>query len=305
MAEGERAIERVLVEYDAAARQSACEKFLPHVDTYAETIERLDLLFSSGKPFSFIRISDTDALLLCWKLAKWEKHRALLKNLLFWSGVRTLSLRDSENFWNIVLASTLSATQEPLYPDNFSFWAPFYIYLVESGNLGCRRWNSLHAIYQYTASGLLGQQLSGKRVVMVGGKVEIFRDYFYRNKHWHEAFPFLRFNEIDVVGWVATPDLPDSSYDAREEIEAAVRNTYSLRPDVFLLSSGLLAKLLAVQVMQEHGAVGLDIGNVLESIMNLQCRRPFMERFSTYEHPTHRFIFLDYLRVQPEPRGGA
>lgn len=298
----EREIERALSAYNKEDRELAKKELLSHVDTRQQTIAQLDAQFDSGKPFSFIRVSDTDALLLCWLLESWKVHRPLLQNLLFWSGVRTISTRDAQAFWEVIVSSTLVGIQEPTHIQGFSFWGPLYAYLKEANRIGARRWNSLHSIYEYVSSGKLGDKLAGKRVVMVGGKVGYFKEFFYKNQHWNDSFPFLRFNDIEIVDWIVTPDLPESSFERREEIERAVQKSYALKPNAFLFSSGLLAKFLSVQVEKECGAIGIDWGNAIESIMNFQCKRPYMEQFSTYEHPTHTFTFLPHLRVLPEPK---
>jgi len=274
------------------------KEYLKHVSTLDESVDNIDRLVSAGTAFSHVRIGDIEAAFLTLPYCSADEI-AEIKRKLWWCGVDPEKIPDTESFRDVIRKATIVGIHSPLVNDDPFWWASSYDMLRLTGLWRSRaRWDEVHAIYQYADSdhGLF-PRLAGRKVVLVGGKVDVFHRYFYRHPHYRESFPWLGLEKIEIIAVIKTPDLPDFCMNRKSEIMTQVRGTYERKPEVYLISCGILAKHLAVMVEEEIGAAGLDIGNVIECMMNLGKRRPFIKRFAGYSHSEYEFIIGDHMRI--------
>ena len=115
--------------------------------------------------------------------------------------------------------------------------------------------------------------------------------------HFRESFPWLGLENIEIIEVIRTPDLPNHCMSMQDKLVKQVRETYRQKPDVYLISCGVFAKYLTVMVKEELNVTGLDIGNVIESMMNVGNKRPFMERFAAYDHIEYNFTIGGHMEI--------
>lgn len=268
--------------------------FRPHTLPHGASVEIAAQKIQEPGPYALIRIGDTDALLLGLKDAHDEDLPGIV-NMLWLSGVDPGNIPDPAEFARVIEQSDIVCCQIPDASLPFQ-WAPPMDGLRKWGLIGQRQYLEMHALYQLCADGRLFQALRNKRVVLVGAKSEYFYTYFYKNEHYRNTFPQLCLDQVEIVGCVKTPDMGQHVMNVRPLIEAEVRKTYALKPDVFLLSAGLLGKYLALMVKND-GFIGIDIGNALESIMGWR-NRPCFHLFDGYQHPEYEFhLHPEYAHV--------
>jgi hypothetical protein len=274
------------------------KKYLKRISTLDESVRNLDRLVSAGKPFSHIRIGDIEAAFLTVPFCETDEVSEI-KQKLWWCGVDPDDIPDTAPFLEVINKATVASIHSPLVNNEPFWWASTYDMLNLTGLWKSRgRWDEVHAIYKYAAdeNGLF-PRLAGHKVVLVGGKVDVFYRYFFRHPHYRESFPWLGLEKINIADVIKTPDLPDFCMNSKSEIVAQVRKTYRLKPDVYLMSCGILAKYLTVMVTEESGATGLDVGNAIESMMNVGNKRPFMKRFAEYRHSEYEFTIGSHMRI--------
>ena len=175
---------------------------------------------------------------------------------------------------------------------NFSWWGRSYVALQHLNYLD-RQYYSGNAIYKACA-GALFSAFRGKRIGIVGAKAGLFKEHFYFNNKYREAFPFLELDQWDLTTTIVTPDFHQGLFESRESIERELRRSYG-NVDVYLFACGTLAKYLSVQVLEEAGVSGIDIGGALSAMINTPPTRPFMEIFETFEHADKYFSYDGYV----------
>ena len=271
---------------------------LKRVSTLEESVENIDRLLVSGEPFSHVRVGDIEAAFLTLPYASQEEVGEIKKKL-WWCGINPEHTPDPSRFTDVILRSTVASIHSPLVNDDPFWWASSYDALRLTDLWKSRDlWDEVHAIYRYAAQddGLF-PKLARRKVVLVGGKVDVFFKYFFGHSHYRESFPWLQLEKINVVDVIQTPDLPNFCMDSQSRVVERVRETYRLKPDVYLMSCGILAKYLTVMVRDEFETIGLDVGNVLESMMNVGTKRPFMKRFTGYIHDEYEFTIGSHKRI--------
>jgi hypothetical protein len=249
----------------------------------------LDCL-AAGKPFNLVRIGDIEAQILCLKNCSWDRYESILEKVWF-CGVEPSFLPDPDQFADYLRHSDLVGCTHPQFERNTHFMYPLIEGLSKNNLLTTRRFIEVHSIYHLAAEGSLFKALAGKRVVLVGGKVLPFYHYYYQNADYRKHFPNLCLEDLQIVGVIPTPDFPVLGFKYWDFTLKTIRQNYArLNPDVFLLSSGLLAKYLSYFI-KEDGYTALNVGNTFESLMNWLSKRPGTEAFHEYVHPEYDFEF--------------
>jgi hypothetical protein len=282
--------EKKLLSDEADARASFEQHLIGIEESLAAARERL----STEGPYYMIRLGDTEAAHLSLPFAQPHEIDSI-KSCLYFSGIDVNNIPNPQEYVEILRNADIVSCQQPILCSRY-FWGPTFDALNVNHLLGQRTYHEIHTLYRLAASGELFTLLAGKRVVLLGAKAPYFFQYYYLNEHYRKTFPFLNLDKFNIVGVINTPDMEVRNMNFRHQILEDVRASYALKPDVYLCSAGLMAKYVAAQVAQD-GYVGIDIGNVLESMMNWVCKRPFMEVFHEYEHPDYTFHLGDHYQL--------
>jgi hypothetical protein len=269
----------------------------------ATTQERFLELMALRKPFSFIRIGDIEACFLAVSTTKGSEREKLLSRL-WWCGIDKNNLPDPNKFASIIKKADMVCVQESIYGAD-KFWGPSYEAFKRWNLLDEKKYYAVHTMYKMAGTNIFWNSLQGKKVIWVGAKAPIFKRFFYSDKHYRETFPFMNLGGFNLIDTIPTFDLDKSGMNFKRTIEDAIRRSYKQKADVYLFSCGILAKYLA-EMVKIDGFIGLDVGNVLETIMNLANKRPFMEVFANYTHQQYEFVinqrFLNIDKVIPRKR---
>jgi len=262
-------------------------------DFYSKFIESgekcIDLISDKLKnrvPFSLVRIGDVEARFLIRNKTIGD---STVDNILWWCGIDKNNIPRSDELMAAVEEATFLGVHDPRINRSPNFWGPTLDMLALNNILGNKPLYEVHAIYKYAGSGRLFQDLWDRDVVLVGGKMVYYQNYFHTNKAFRSLHPDLKLERINIVNTIPTPDIPNFAMSNLDEIKKRVRNSYRNKDAVFLFSCGAAAKILSTMVKREANLIGMDVGNIFETIMNFACKRPFMDRFYDKPHPTFHF----------------
>lgn len=284
-------------------RDEAAREYNSHCLDDSATQARFLELMELRRPFSFIRIGDIEACFLAVSTTKGAERDKLLSRL-WWCGIDRNNLPDPARFALLLKKADMTCVQESIYGAD-KFWGPSYEALKRWDLLNNKSYYAVHTMYKMAGTNVFWDSLKGKRVIWVGAKAPLFKRFFYPNKNYRDTFPFMGLDRFNLIDAIPTFDLDKAGMNFKRAIEDAVRRSYKQKPDIYLFSCGILAKYLSEMVKQD-GFIGLDIGNVLETIMNLANKRPFMEVFSNYKHPDYEFVinprYLNIDKVIPRKR---
>ena len=243
----------------------------------------------SGEKFTHIRLGDIEASFAVSKfIQENSEYMEKINNSLWFGGIDKNNKITIDDFINIMQDETTLIGVHGTNKDE-KFWLNSIV-LMDILNIKPEKHIEVHALYKIASDERLWSFLKGKKVVMVGAKSKIFRDYFKDNLHYQEAYPEMQLNSFQIVDAIVTEDLPYFALNSLSKIQHQIFNSYvEYNPDIFLFSCGYLSKLMCYYVNNNFKSYALDIGNTLDAIMNIGTRRPFLEKYKTYKHPYYVF----------------
>lgn len=238
---------------------------------------------NQNEPFSYIRLADSDVL--GWLASQKDYSPDAIVPIDYWLSMTGLSTPDhfpQEQFLQAILDADLVGIQQPKISPK-QFWQPTLELLKRSQLLNKKQWIDIHTHCGLISYGHLFQFFIGKKVVWVGAKAPVFAKYFKNEPSYQKQFPQLHLNKFELLT-IETPEAGQHAYESIDIIYQNIRACYQYKPDIFLFSTGLTARLLIPQVVKD-GYTAIDMGAALDTLMNLPAKRPLMEIFSKYQHP--------------------
>jgi len=252
------------------------------VEEISSRIQKLDV------PFNLIRLGDIEARFLLWHAITDPTVRKLIEKNIWWCGIDKNRIPSSTEFVAALRGCDYLGIHDPRV-NPVPFWGVSLDALSRYHIMGFRKFYEVHAIYKYAGSGRFFQDQWGRDVVVVGGKATLYEQYFHRSSEFQKMHPELGLEKINLLDVVPTPDFPDFAMNYLEQIWGRINNANYPEGTIYWLSCGFLAKILAHRIKVWLGSTALDIGNVLETMMNLSAKRPFMDRFYDRPHPLYDF----------------
>jgi hypothetical protein len=259
------------------------DKFNHKIDSLEETQTRLLNALKENRPFSFIRFTDHD---IADSLKKYRPEPDWPS--LFQSQEDqpcfNQDLFPQEEFAHILLQSDFVGLHTPSDASEKS-WLTSFEALRSLGIWHLRSWQPMQALSTLTQSGALFQAFEGKHVVWVGTKAPVFQHFFYGHPAYRKQFPQLGLDAFRLTSIGIGQIPPNLVHDNLSQVLQHLKTyIYPQKPDVFLLSCGVLSRYLAPKLSNE-GYIAFDMGSILEALMGLPSKEPGLGLFSQFEHP--------------------
>lgn len=261
---------------------------MPHIHEPPSLEASLALLrqtLASASPVSIIRLSKMYAgLMLFYALSPHSRNS--VRDNLFPMGVDPRQIPNPLHLYEALGQADLLGSYSFERPIDRMVEEEYKILplptLMKGRHFNLEAWN--HVLL----NGEFAQSLAGKRIVLVGARMQLFKDHFIDSDPFNRDFPQLGLASLQdpIVDIIPTPDFEDGISTEIDALKLRLVEAFKHQPDIFLFAAGYGGKILP-SFVKSHGYSGIDIGASFDRLMGLAsgpCQDVFLP-FYGYQHP--------------------
>lgn len=212
-------------------------------------------LVESGRPFSLIRLGDSELVVLGAGLTPFTGPDKPVQQLLNFGGLERGNFEIRPLLIDAVERSDLIGLHQ-----NWDYVTAqtFVILHMLRMPVPLPRAIEVHTVYALLTNGMLFDFLQGKKVLLIGSLANELK-----TKLQSGGLPYTFLKKLDSLHALQTPPREEFPYTAYDQVlNAAV----VMRPDVALVAFGTLAKPLCV-ALRDQGITAIDVGFCFDALL--------------------------------------